>query len=72
MSDSSQPEASAPGSNESVNPESIATAHPDLDLIDDISNATGRTANEVEAALLNLLPERLPNRSIASTPENEA
>lgn len=66
-----QPEASAAGSDESANLGPRPTARPDLDLIDDISNATGRTPNEVEAALLNLLPERLPNQSGASLPETE-
>ncbi len=69
MSANIQPEASAAGSDESANLGPRPTERPDLDLIDDISNATGRTPNEVEAALLNLLPERLPNQSDASLPE---
>jgi hypothetical protein len=69
MSANIQPEASAAGSDESANLGPRPTERPDSDLIDDISNATGRTPNEVEAALLNLLPERLPNQSDASLPE---
>jgi hypothetical protein len=69
MSDNIQSEASAAGSDESASLEPSPTASSDMDLIDDISNATGRTPNEVESALLNLLPERLPNQSDSSLPE---
>jgi hypothetical protein len=66
------PRTSNTRSEESAIVQPKAEAGKALDLIDEISNATGHTANEVQAALLNLLPERTPNRRDSNKPAAES